>query len=137
MSNALINTQDNFMTNEIHQSFYSVKAETQEEKIKLFNSINNPKHRLADFINKKIKVKDVLVEMVELENETTGEVEKCPRIILIDDKDESYQCVSLGVFSALKKIFVLFGVPTWDKAISIEIKQVTRKERKMLTLELV
>jgi DNA polymerase III delta prime subunit len=129
-------------------SFYSVKAETKADKVKLFNAINNPDFRLADFINMKIKIKDVVVEIVELEQtddedkpkvDIDGEVikQKAPRVVLIDDKGKSYQCVSVGIFSALKKMIALFGTPTWEEPIEIMVKQVSKKERKMLTIELV
>jgi len=118
-------------------SYYSIQPTTKAEKLALYNALNNPQERLADHINMTINVKDVLVEIVELEQEATGELVKCPRIILIDDKGTSFQCVSVGVFSGLKKIMKLFGEPTWDEPIAMRIKQVAKKEKKMLTIELV
>jgi hypothetical protein len=117
-------------------SFYSINPQTKEEKVAVFNALNNPDERLADHINNTIDVKDVLVEIVELVQDATGELVKAPRIIMIDDKGKSYQCVSVGVFSALKKLFMLFGTPTWEDPLKIKVKQVSKKEKKMLTIEL-
>lgn len=117
-------------------SFSSLRAETDEEKAHLFNSINNPEKRLADCINMKINAKDLFIEVVNCTNEETGEVTACPRIVIIDDKGVAYQAVSLGIYSALKKIIQIFGVPTWDKPIALEVKQVTKGSRKMLTLNI-
>lgn len=82
--------------------YCSMLAQTADEKAILFNAMNNPAFRLGDCINQTINVKDVFVEVVNCTNEKTGEVQHCPRIVLIDDKKQGYQCVSIGVFSALK-----------------------------------
>lgn len=117
-------------------AFSSLQATTDEEKAQLFNAINNPEKRLADCINMTIKAKDLFVEVVNCTNEETGEVTACPRIVIIDDKGVSYQAVSLGIYSALKKVIQIFGTPTWEKPISLEVKQVTKGTRKMLTLNI-
>lgn len=117
-------------------SFSSLKAETDDEKASLFNAINNPEKRLSDCINMKIRAKDLFIEVVNCTNEETGEITACPRIVIIDDKGVSYQAVSLGIYSALKKVIQIFGAPTWDKPIVLEVKQVTKGTRKMLTLNI-
>lgn len=117
-------------------AFSSLQASTDEEKAQLFNAINNPEKRLSDCINMVINAKDLFVEVVNCTNEETGEVTACPRIVIIDDKGVSYQAVSLGIYSALKKVIQIFGVPTWNKPIALEVKQVTKGTRKMLTLNI-
>jgi hypothetical protein len=117
--------------------FCSMVAKTDEEKAKLYNAMNNPEKRLADCINMKIKAKDLYIEVVNCTNEETGEITACPRIVIIDDKGVAYQAVSLGIYSALKKIIQVFGAPTWDKPVTLEVKQVTKGNRKMLTLNVV
>ena len=115
--------------------YCSMVANTLEEKAVLFNAMNNPANRLGDCINQTIKVKDVFVEVVNCTNEQTGEVKACPSIVLIDDKNNGFQCVSIGVFSALKKLFGVYGEPKdWEKPIPILVKQITKGDRKMLTL---
>lgn len=115
--------------------YCSMVAQTANEKAILFNAMNNPAFRLGDCINQTINVKDVFVEVVNCTNEKTGEVQTCPRIVLIDDKKQGYQCVSIGVFSALKKLFGVYGEPqNWEKPVPLMVKQITKGERKMLTL---
>ena len=58
-----------------------------------------------------------------------------PRIVLIDDKGESYQCVSNGVWGSLKKMFAVYGAPTYEEPINVVVKQVKVKRGTMLTLE--
>ena len=125
-------------SNEVGSMFSSMPMETQEEKKALFNAINNPEDRVAEHINETLTIKHVVAEMIELTNEETGEIGVFPRIIIVDDKGKSYQAVSVGVYSALKKIFGIFGEPaSWEKPIKVKVKQITKKDRKMLTLELV
>lgn len=114
--------------------FCSMSATTHEEKAALYNAMNNPDKRLADCINMTIPVKDMYIEVVNCTNEETGEVNACPRIVLIDEKGVSYQAVSIGIYSALKKAVQVFGAPTWEKPVKMEVKQITKGNKKMLTL---
>lgn len=125
------------LTSERNISFCSMVANTVEEKKQLFNVMNNPDYRISDFINKKIKVKDLFVEVVELVDETTGELKPVPRIVAIDDKGKGYTCCSLGMYGAFKKLIATFGVPTWEKPIEIEIKQIKKGAKSLLSIELV
>lgn len=119
------------------RSYCSFNPDTEEGQIKLFNAMNNPDERLADHINEIISVKDVFVEAVECVRPETGETETCPRIVLISEDGTSFQAVSRGVFGAISKLFQVFGEPhTWTSAKHIKVKQVTKGEKKLLTLEL-
>ena len=117
--------------------YCSMKATTQEEKVKLYNAMNNPDARLADCINMTLNVKDVYAEIVTCTNEETGEQTPCPRVVIIDAEGKSYQCVSIGIFSAMKKAIQVFGEPTWHEPVKMEVKQITKGNRKMLTLNVV
>lgn len=118
--------------------YCSFKPETEEDEIILFNAMTNPSKRLSDCINMTISIQHVFCEIVDCTNRETGEVSKCPRIVLISDNGESYQAVSMGVFSALKKIFSIKGEPsTWKKPVHLKVLQRTVGERKMLTFEMV
>lgn len=117
--------------------FCSMVADSDEAKAKLFNAMNNPDFRIADKINMVIPAKDLYIEVVNCTNTETGEVTACPRIVIIDDKGKSYQAVSIGIYSALKKVIQVYGAPSWEKPIKLEVKQITKGERKMLTLNVV
>lgn len=114
-------------------SFCSLTATTPEEKAKLFNLMNAPQHRLSDMINMTIEVTDIFVETVQCANKD-GEIILTPRIVLIDKNGEGYQCVSMGIYGALKKLFSIYGTPHWEEPISLTVKQVTKGEYKILTL---
>ena len=97
--------------------------------------MSNPDERLSDHINQVLLIKDVYMEKVDMVNEETGEISECPRIVLVDADGVSYQAVSFGVFNALKRIFQVFGKPTWEEPIKMKVIQINRKEKKMLSLD--
>lgn len=118
------------------QAYCSMNAQTPAEKAALFTATNNSQHRLSEKINEIITVQHIYVEVVMCTNKETGLSEYAPRVVFLDDKNEGYQCVSIGIYSAVKKMFQIFGEPsTWEKPLSIKVKQVTKGERKMLTFD--
>lgn len=126
------------LTSERKVQFCSMVPKTEDEEIILYNAMNNPEKRISDCINKTILVSHVFCEVVTCINRETGETNLCPRVVLIDDKGVGYQAVSLGVFSALKKIFSIKGMPsTWKKPVKLEVVQITKGERKLLTFNMV
>lgn len=117
-------------------SFCSFVPDSKEGQAILFKAMNNPTNRISDMINKQICVKDVYCEVVQVTN-AQGEVSMQPRTVLIDMNGDSYQCVSTGIFSAVKKLCRVFGMPTWEEGVTVEVKQVKSKERQLLTLDVV
>lgn len=116
-------------------SFTSLKNETNEEKQILYKAMSNPDKRLGDCINMVIEAKDLFMEQVEMTNQETGEITTCPRIVIVDKNGVSYQSVSFGVFNALKRVISVFGSPTWEQPVPLKVIQVTRGEKKMLSLD--
>jgi hypothetical protein len=85
-----------------------------------------------------IMVKDIFCEVVDLADGRTGEITKAPRIVLIDEKGEGYQAVSLGVYSAVRKLIAVFGTPTWNEPLAVKVKQITKSaQKKITTLDIV
>ena len=136
MENAMMTLDVSAELSEQSTSTYcSIKGGDRATKAKLYNASNNPDHKVGDFINKNIKVKDVLVEAIDIVDEETGEVERAPRVVLIDDKGKAYQAVSMGIFNAVKKAIQIFGETTWEEPIEFTVKQVSVKNGSMLTLD--
>lgn len=126
------------LTAERKTQFCSMVPKNEDEEIILFNAMNNPEKRIGDCINMVIDVKHVFCEVVTCTNRETGEQSICPRIVLIDTNGEGYQAVSLGVYSALKKIFSIKGAPnTWKKPVKLKVVQITKGDRKLLTFNMV
>ena len=122
----------------IGESFFSGSVKTAEEKKLITNAMNNPDGRLADFVNKEIAVKDLYVEKVEMANQETGELQTCPRIVLIDKDGRSYGCVSFGILGSLKKIMSVYGAPTWEDPVTVMPVFINKgNDRRILTLQIV
>ena len=115
-------------------AYSSMQAETPQQKAALFNAISDPAHRLGDVINQVIWVRDVYAEIIELArtddkgNPVLDEMgapimDTAPRVVLIDREGETYQAVAASVMNNLARLFKMFGAPTWEPALPIEIKQ--------------
>lgn len=115
-------------------NYFSGACETFEEKKRLVNAMSNPDFRTADFINKTINVVDVFMEMANVTDQNTGDLKPIPRVVLIDDKGKSYASLSFGIFNSLKKIISVFGFPTWDPAIPLEVSRVQKGDRQIYNL---
>lgn len=119
---------------ESSDSFCSLRAKTPEEKATLFRIMNSPEKRISDCINQTILVKDVYCEVVQVTNKETGEVNTCPRVVLVDKDGIGYQSVSFGIYGSLKKLFQVYGVPTWNEPVPVKVIQISREKNKILTL---
>ena len=126
------------------QSYCSFTANTQEEKIDFYNMVNNPTDKLKAHINEVFNLKDVYIETIECQRvdetgQPTGEIQKCPRIVLATDDGKAYQCVSLGVLTSLDSLFRIFGQPKlWKTPITVKAKLVpTNNGRSTMVLETV
>lgn len=120
------------------KSYSSMIAETEDEKATLYAAMNSPTGKLMEHIGEIINLQNVYVEAVQCINEDTGDIQQCPRIVLIDANGESYQCVSKGVFGSLKKLFAVYGEPqSWTAPIPLKIRLIPLGTRNVLTLDVV
>lgn len=134
----MLNTErsdDNFvaqLTDQKNISFCSMVATTEEEKVNIFNAMNSAEKSIKECVNMELHIVDVFMEVVQCINEETGETKACPRTVLIDKDGVGYTAVSVGVFSSLKKLFQVFGVPTWKTPVII-IPKIISKGTKQIT----
>ena len=124
----------NTATASIYSSFV---AQSNDDKAKLYNALNSPEVRIADHIGKEINVKDVIIEPVEIVDEKTGEVRTTPRVTLIDVNGHTYTATSYGIYNSLKRIFGLYGSPTWEEGIPVRVRQITNGANRIFTLDIV
>lgn len=118
-------------------TYCSLDASDLKAKQTLYNATNSTQERIGDHINEVITVKHIYVEAVQCTDTETGELKWCPRIVLINEKGIGYQAVSTGVYTSIKKLIQIFGEPqTWEAPIKLKVKQLTRGEFKILTLEI-
>lgn len=118
------------------QAYCSMQSGTAKEKAALYNATSNPEHKVGDYINKTIRVKDVYVEAIELTDADTNDTIIAPRIVLVDVDGGSYQAVSKGVYNSLVRLIHTFGEPTWEEGLPLVVKQISLGKNQMLSLEI-
>lgn len=107
------------------QSVCTFVPKTKEEKIKLYNMINESDHVLAECTNIPIKVKDIYAEPFAFTNDD-GEYVETVKIVLIAENGETYSSISRCVYNSLSKIITVFGMPTWKEGLTLMHKQKTK-----------
>lgn len=123
-------------------SYCSFTAEDKKSKAFLFNISNQTPEAIGDHIGEVVEITDVYIEMITMhrEDDLTGEVTtvNAPRTVLITKDGKGYGCVSVGMYSAVKRLFDYFGEPgEWDEPIKVKFKQINRNERRLFTFEVV
>lgn len=136
-----------FNDRSIGDTFCSFQPDSMEGKVRLYNAINNPDKRIADCINKVIKVRDCVIKAVKLseernnahnwKDETSGKDRDGFRVILIDEDGVSYNATSAGIYNSVSTIRSVFGQLHFDEALTVEVNQVKTKNGNTLTLKVV
>lgn len=125
--------------------YSTFSPDTIEGKIKLYNAINSPDHRLADFINTPIFISDVVVSKVKLAERID---QKTPqwipedkerdgfRVVIIDAEGKSYTATSTGIYNSICTLRSVFGTLHFDEPLKTIVKQISTKNGNTLTLSL-
>lgn len=136
-----------FNDTKIGDTYCSFKPDEFDAKIKLYNAINNPDRRVADCINKEIRLRDVVIKAVKLSEERNrndnwtevndGKERDGFRVILIDDEGVSYSATSAGIYNSVATIRSVFGQLHFDTPLTVQVNQVKTKNGNTLTLRVV
>lgn len=106
------------------KGYCTMKAEDRKAKATLYNACANPK-KLSDCINIPIKMIHFYVEVIQCANKDSGEIVSVPRVVIIDEKGNGYQAVSVGIYNAIKRIVSMFGNPAdWDAPVTVTTQNV-------------
>jgi hypothetical protein len=139
MENAMSTTNDKMMEfnafNRETNQFVSFRAQDMKSKVRLFNAMNQPKYKVSDMINKKIKLKDVILMNVTMEGED-GEQDTGIRSVLIDADGNAYNATSNGIFSSLTNLYMIFGTLHFEDPLEILISQIPTKRGSTLSITL-
>lgn len=139
MENAMTTTNDKMLDfnafNRETNQFVSFRAEDMKSRVRLFNAMNQPKYKVSDMINKKIKLKDVILMNVTMEGED-GEQDTGIRSVLIDADGNAYNATSNGIFSSLTNLYMIFGTLHFEDPLEIMISQIPTKRGSTLSITL-
>ena len=132
--------------------YASFNPETVEGKVTLYNAVNTPDVRLADYINREVMIRDVIVRRVKLSGKYNNDAPKkgnnpfVPeqeqeerdgfRVIIIDTDGKSFAATSTGIYNSICTLRNIFGDLHFDDGILAHIKQVDTKNGKSLSIGL-
>ena len=116
MNNELMNIDERVYNG----SFTTIKVEDKKSAAKVYNAATGKCESLRENVNTVIPMKDIYIEKVYLKirddkGEETGEVQEANRMVIISEDGRNYSTCSKGVYSALKRIISIFGMPEdWE-----------------------
>lgn len=118
-------------------SYSSIKATTDEDKIKLLNALENCDFLLNDIAPKDIVIKDVYIQQYE-KTLDDGEKKVKYRTILFDTEGKTYVTTSNFFFYAISKIFSVLGTPdSWSKPYTLQVyKKDVQNGKKALSVKI-
>lgn len=122
--------------NEQNPTFCTLITDSFEAKKTLHNAITSPVDKVSSFINKRIVIKDIYMEVAHYENDegTTEGV----KTILITPEGEGIMANSQGVAQSIYQILTIFGLPSeWEEPLTVEVQQRETKNGRWFTLKVV
>lgn len=138
MKNAIIRI------NEENPAYTSMTVTTKEERKAFYNAVENPEHKLSEFINKKVTFSNVSMEMSQVQarddagNPIPDTFNPAVKTVLVTPDGKGIISTSMGVARALYSMFQIFGTPdTWDEPMTVVVKQIEIGKNRTFKLEVV
>lgn len=104
--------------------FTTLDMTTEENKVKLYNSLQKCDVRINDIVGQEIEFSDIFIEEKPFTetDEKTGELvtTKKFRTILYGTDGNTYVSSAYGVYNSLKNIISIFGLPTSECPIRVK-----------------
>jgi len=125
--------------NDPSTGFYStITANTFAEKLALTKAIDESSP-LDENLNVEFDLANYIVQVVEVANRDTGEVNLAPRVTLIDSEGKAYHGTSKGLLSSIKNLTATVGDPSnWEgNFIKVKVVEEGVKPRKYFTLKFI
>lgn len=119
--------------------YCSMVVTTDEEKKKLFNTLESCDVLLNDCVGNEIAIKDIYIEERNVIDEETGELRTKYRIIIFDENGQTYATGAYGIYNVLKKIVQIYGTPDlWEEPLKVKVaKKPIGNGKQSLTLILI
>ena len=119
--------------------YCSMVAITDEEKKKLFNTLESCDVLLNDCVGNEIAIKDIYIEERNVIDEETGELRTKYRTIIFDENGQTYATGAYGIYNVLKKIVQIYGTPDlWQEPLKVKVsKKPIGNGKQSLTLILI
>lgn len=117
--------------------FSSFVPETKEQKAAIYNALSGEGGTIKDSLNKELKVKDVVVCVVSIRNDATGELSTVPRTTLILDDGKMVSASSWGVYNSIKRLTMFYPGLHFEEPVTLVPVEVKTKNGFTLNLRMV
>lgn len=121
--------------NEGSSLWFSRELKTLEDKISVYNAVNQADFTIKENVNKPIYMVDVVVSIGNQVDES-GEVTDVPRICIFDKDGKTYHAMSWGVYRSICRIRSLFGTLHFDEPLKVVPAETKTKNGFALTLKI-
>jgi hypothetical protein len=124
------------LTNGQNSVFSTISGDGFAPKAALLNALSNS-IPVSENINKHIELANIVVESIDLANETTGEIETQPRVILVDNDGTAYHAISGPVFRDVQRLLAVMGHPaSWPAPLPVKIIKGGQGTRQYFSIKL-
>lgn len=109
----------------------SFDTTTTEGMAKAFNAGMGADHKVEDCIGEHINLVGFFIEVVDTVNDTTGEPEQMPHVVLFADNGDTYEAFSVGMYSSTERLARMISSNSLelDEEHPIEIEFKARKAK--------
>ena len=116
--------------------FSTIIGDSFEAKVELLNALSNSEP-ISENLKTTIFLTNVVVESVDMADETSGEIKAQPRIILIDKDGKAFHAISGPAYRDVKRLLAVMKHPqTWNAPLPIHVVQEGQGTRKYFTVKL-
>lgn len=124
------------LTNGQTSVFSTISGEGFGPKAALLNALSNSVP-VSENINKHVELVNIVVESIDLANESTGEIETQPRVILIDADGTAYHAISGPIFKDVQRLLTIMGHPsTWNIPLPVKVIKGGQGTRQYFSIKL-
>lgn len=129
--------------NSVHKfnTIASFDTTTTEGMAKAFNAGMGADHKVEDSIGEQIELVGFFIEVVDTVNDTTGEPEQMPHVVLFAADGQTYEAFSVGMYSSTERLARMIAandlVLDEDHPITIEFKSRKAKLGRMYCFAIV
>lgn len=123
--------------NNAEATFYSsIKGDSFAGRVAIANAMSNSKP-VMDVLGETINLVDYIVQVVQIADDKTAEVNDAARVTLVDDKGMAYHATSDGLLSAIRTLNATVGEPsTWPEPLPIKVvEERSRKGFRFMTIK--
>lgn len=115
--------------------FLSFEVKSIEDRKMVFNATSSGEP-IKNILRKKIKLRDVIVLPVQIEDTRTKEMNWVPRTSIITLDGEIYYASSWGVYNSISRLHAIFGTLHFDEGLDVSFEEVKTKNGQTINLVL-